>query len=291
MYTILLDDSNALVTTAKERIMQRSKLVDRMQFLVEREYKGIDMSDFTVAMEYLLPVSRELHSEILTKQDELYKDHLDFRVPFDTCLTKEAGNVEVQLTFVRVGLDEDGQSVQQVRKTSPVAVTVAPISAWSDIVADSALSAIDQRLVQAEAMIGALDDMSQILYDTKADNIHYDEAEQYIQLTANGEPIGDKIRLNLTGSATDVCVKCVEISTDNELFVTYTDGRTESIGKIAGGAGAGIYIPSVSSDGILTMTLSETAGEPSYSWDIDPFNDWTAIGEDEPDAAYIWEKL
>ena len=62
MYTLLVNEKNEIVTTVKERIMQRSKLVDDLHFLVEPIYKGIDMSDFTVMMEYILPVSREYNT-------------------------------------------------------------------------------------------------------------------------------------------------------------------------------------------------------------------------------------
>ena len=39
MYTILLGEDNELVTSVQERIMQRSKLVDSLHFLVEPIYK------------------------------------------------------------------------------------------------------------------------------------------------------------------------------------------------------------------------------------------------------------
>ena len=77
MYTILVNDDNSLQTTVRERIMQRSKLVDTLHFLVEPTYKEQDMSDFTVTMEYLLPVSREYRTENLVKSDALYKDMLE----------------------------------------------------------------------------------------------------------------------------------------------------------------------------------------------------------------------
>ena len=35
MYTILVTESNELVTSVKERIMQRSKLVDSLHFLMD----------------------------------------------------------------------------------------------------------------------------------------------------------------------------------------------------------------------------------------------------------------
>ena len=49
--------------------------------------------------------------------------------------------------------DADGNNIQQVRKTSPTTIKILPISAWSDVIADSALGAIDQRLIQAESII------------------------------------------------------------------------------------------------------------------------------------------
>lgn len=284
MYTILVGESNELVTSVKERIMQRSKLVDNLHFLVDPIYKGIDMTDFTVMMEYILPVSREYKSEVLVKSDELYKEKLEYKLPFDTCLTKEAGDIEVQLTFVKVSLDADGNNIQQVRKTSPTTIKILPISAWSDIIADSALGAIDQRLIQAESMIHAFDDMLQYMDDNKADNIIYNEEENYIQLTANGEPIGDKITLNAVGTN----VTSIEVNENGELIVNYSDGTSKNIGKV-GGQCAGIYIPSYSEDGILTFTLSEKAGEPSYSFDIDSTNDWNPVGDEK--TTYVWNKL
>jgi len=44
MYTILLNNDNKLVTSVRERIMQRSKLVDNLHFLVDPAYKELDMS-------------------------------------------------------------------------------------------------------------------------------------------------------------------------------------------------------------------------------------------------------
>ena len=142
MYTLLINENNEIITTVKERIMQRSKLVDNLHFLMNPTYKGLDMSDFTVTMEYVLPVSREYRTETLVKSDELYKEQLEYKLPLDTYLTKEAGKIEIQLTFTKVSLDAEGNSKQQVRKAGPAVITIVPISAWSDIIPDNALSAI-----------------------------------------------------------------------------------------------------------------------------------------------------
>lgn len=289
MYTILLNETNELITSVRERIMQRSKLVDNLHFLVDPIYKGIDMSDFTVMLEYLTPVSREYKTEILVKSDELYKEKLEYKLPFDTALTKEAGDIEVQLTFIKVDMDAEGNSIQQVRKTSSTIVTILPISKWSDIIADSALSAIDQRLIQTQAILQQMDDMIGYLDDIKADNIIYNETGKYIQLTSHGEPIGNQIAMNDVGTN----IVSIEIDDEGNFIVNYSDGRIENLGKIGGcdKCPGGVYIPSYSEDGILTFTLKDKVEDSKYEFDIDKDNNWQEISSPEASSNYIWEEL
>ena len=92
MYTILVTQENELITSVKERIMKRSKMVDKLHFLVDQFYKeDIDMTDFNVMLEYVMPESREYKTELLVRSEELYKDKLEYTLPFDTKFTKEAG--------------------------------------------------------------------------------------------------------------------------------------------------------------------------------------------------------
>ena len=193
MYTILVTSNNELTTSVKERIMQRSKLVDVLHFLVEPTYKGYSMADFTVTLEYILPVSREYKTETLVKSEELYKDRLEYKLPFDTELTKEAGKVEMQLTFTFVDLDASGNAIQRVRKTSPATIDIIPITAWSDIIPDSALSALDQRILKQDAQIRALSEIAIASTEGKADNLVYNKEDDTLQLSANGVGIGNKV--------------------------------------------------------------------------------------------------
>lgn len=195
MYTILVNEMNELVVSVKERIMQRSKLVDSLHFLVDTTYKGMDMSDFTVMMEYVLPVSREYKTEMLVKADELYKGKLEYTLPFDTNLTKEAGNIELQLTFVKVSLDADGNSAQYVRKTGATVVTVIPVTAWSDIIPDNALSALDQRLVKLDAQMHGLNEFASYVINNQVDDLVYNDDECTLQLASGGVGIGRKVSL------------------------------------------------------------------------------------------------
>ena len=289
MYTLLLNETNEFITTVKERIMQRSKLVDNLHFLVEPSYKGLDMSDFTVMLEYVLPISKEYKSEILVKSDELYKNYLEYKLPFDTCLTKEHGKIEVQLTFIKVDLDEEGNSIQRVRKTSKATITIVPIAAWSDVIADSALSALDQRLIQTEAMINQLNEISMYLDNTKADNIVYDTETQTLQLTSNGDLIGDSVNIGYIGTS----VISIEVDEDGNMIINYSNGNSENIGKVGGcdQCPGGVYIPSYSDNGILTFTLKDKVEEEKYEFDINERNDWHEIASPEVESNYIWEEL
>ena len=99
----------------------------------------------------------------------------------------------MQLTFTKVDVDPDGNGIQRVRKTSPCNVTIVPISAWSNIIPDSALTALDQKIMEIDKRINLLNDQAEVLETFKVDNLIYDDKEKTLQLSANGVAIGDKV--------------------------------------------------------------------------------------------------
>ena len=200
MYTILVNDDNTLTTSVRERVMQRSKLVDSLHFLVEPTYKELDIAGFTVTLEYVLPISKKYKVETLIKSDELYKERLEYKLPFDTNLTREYGDIEIQLTFTKVDLDEEGKDIQYVRKTSTTSITIVPISAWSDVIPDEALTDLDQKILKTDAQIKELREMQENILVEKADNLVLDEENKELYLTAEGNQIGNKVKLSDLGN-------------------------------------------------------------------------------------------
>lgn len=198
-YVIMINDDNSMTITQKRRIVQRSKLIDDLWFLTKPEYNGYNMADFTVMLEYLSPVSRKYRTEFLALNENQYNGYLKYSLPFDTKVTAEAGSVELMLTFLRVELDENGKSKQRVRKISGVNIDIIPISAWSDIIPDCALSALDQRIIKMDAQIKALNDTSVAMADNKADNIAYDEETNVLQLKSGDKLIGNKVTISNVG--------------------------------------------------------------------------------------------
>lgn len=195
MYTIVVKEDHSLTTTRKERIMQRSKLVDTLWFLVEPKYNDLDIASCTVLLEYVLPVSKKYCSDFLTLSNEMYKDYLKYVLPFNTELTSEAGKIELQLTFIYSDLDASGKSIQQVRKTSSTFIEIVPITAWSDVIPDASLAALDQRIIKTQAQIKELEYLADTLNDNKADNIEYNYDTNELQLLSGDKRIGNIVAL------------------------------------------------------------------------------------------------
>ena len=208
MFTILIQNDNVALITEKQRLMHRSKCVDPLRFLVEPEYKGYDMSGFTLMMQFMTPSTHRHKSEILELSAETYKNYLQYTLPVDTDLTSEAGEIEIQLTFACTDIDEMGNDVQRVRKISPFTIEVLPISVWADIIPDEALNAIDQRLIMVNAQIKAIEDMQNFVVEGKADDLSYEN--EMLQLMANGQKIGNAIPIR-AGESLDEGMPAVDI--------------------------------------------------------------------------------
>lgn len=192
-YTFLLEEDNSLVASRREVIMQKSKCVDDIHFLVNPKYKENDMSIFNVMLEYILPVSKEYHTVELIQDSEGYQEYIKYVVPFDTNLSSESGDVQLQLTFAFVGLDADGNVIQKVRKTKVGTLHVTPIANWSNFIPDSALSALDQRILKTQAQINELGYYAQIAIENQVDNLHYDDVNETIQLMAGQNAVGNAV--------------------------------------------------------------------------------------------------
>lgn len=194
-YVILINDDNELYGSHKERIMQRSTGVDSLVFVVNPIYKNTyDMTNATVMLEYVLPCSKRYRSEILELSEERYNDcFLQYKLPFTTKLTSEAGKIELQVTFAYTEMDADGNIHQRVRKTSPTTIEVIPISSWSDLVPDELLTPLDQRVIMLSAQAKAIDEYLDILNENQVDDLVYDDDNETLQLSANGVGVGTKV--------------------------------------------------------------------------------------------------
>ena len=194
MYTIVVHNDNTMTATVKQRILQRTNLVDCLRFLVEPYYNGLDMSEFVVRLEYTLPVSQKPCSELLVLTEERVEDFLCYKLVFDSKLTSEAGGIEVSLSFTKVEMEEEGDTKGYVRHVSPIKIPIVAVKDWSAFVPEEYLAVVDQMMLKADAKIKQLNDLQELYDKGKADNMML--TEDTLQLTANGEPIGDPIKIS-----------------------------------------------------------------------------------------------
>lgn len=96
------------------------------------------------------------------------------------------------------------------------------------------------------------------LNETKADNIVLNKETNTIQLSANGNPIGDTVARDGEGVSSDC---------------------------------TGIYVPNVTEDNMLIFTLQDTPSEEKLEFDIDKSNDWHPVEDEAEESNYLWTEL
>ena len=189
LYTIIMNKQKELIVTEKTYLYQRENLADKIQFLIPPEYNGLSLTDFTAVLKYV-DQGNVAHAETLTKDDELYKGKIRYTLPIDTSLTRFAGNISIRITFSKVDMDT---KKQYVLHTSEITITISPLSDYYSFVPDESLEFVDQLVGTLEAKIDATEKIAETYDKKKADNIIYNDNK--IQLTSNGEKIGDSITI------------------------------------------------------------------------------------------------
>ena len=198
MYTILMASDKSLNVSVRTTIYQREKLVDKFRFLIPPTYDSVDLTDFTVILKYL-DQGNEAHSEVLVKEDELYKEHLSYVLPVDTNLTRFAGDITLHLTLSKVDMEE---KKQYSLETGEVTITISPLSDYYHFVSDDSLDAVSKKISELDVRLEAMDKIAETYNQTKADDLSYED--NTLQLLANGKKIGTPQKLEDEMAAIDI---------------------------------------------------------------------------------------
>ena len=189
MYTIVMQDDKTLVATITTTIYQKEKLADKIQFLFPEQYSSLNLGECDAVLKYVDPANVP-HSEILSKDEALYKNKLRYTLPVDTALTKFAGDIELRITFSKFDAESNKQYVMH---TGVITIPVTPLKDYYEYLPDESLEIIDQLIGNLEAKIKATETIAETYNKKKADNITYEEDK--LQLTSNGEKIGNAITI------------------------------------------------------------------------------------------------
>lgn len=196
-YTILIKPDNTAITTIKQTIMQREKLVGKIRVITAKEYNDYDMTEFDLVMSYITPVSKAVRIARLTLESEAYNDEegvLSYLLDVDTSLSAENGDVEVQFTFVKSELDADtGEKLQHVRNIDSTKIHICEISDWL-VNTDEALSEISKLFLKNQETLKNIEAIAESLQSAAGTDLTV--ADDKLSLTnANGTVIGNGVAL------------------------------------------------------------------------------------------------
>lgn len=197
MYTLKITDENTVVTTVKEKIIERSDYVDQIQIVVAKLYREqIDMSDCTVYMRYVLPVTGKIKITQLTPNDLAYeKDYIQYLIPAEAYLTAEAGDIEVSFTFLKLVSNEDDSTTSYVRKTQSGVIHISPLAAFDKYEPSEYLDEIDQRLLVMEGLQKDMMSMAENAYNSMVRDVHINGDRKITLTDRDGNDTGEGIEV------------------------------------------------------------------------------------------------
>ena len=196
MYTLKITDENTVVTTVKERLVERSNDVDNIQIITAKLYKEqLDMSDTSLYMKYKLPVTDKIKITQLKPNNLNYEtNYIQYLIPADVNLLAEAGDIEVSFTFLKLVSNDDDSVTSYVRKTTSGVIHVSPLAAFDKYEPSEMFTETDQRLLALIATVKDLNAQSKAIYENMVKDIRINTDDKKITLTdRNGDDTGEGI--------------------------------------------------------------------------------------------------
>lgn len=196
MYTLKITDENTVVTTVKERLVERSNDVDNIQIITAKLYKEqLDMSDTSLYMKYKLPVTDKIKITQLIPNNLNYEtNYIQYLIPADVNLLAEAGDIEVSFTFLKLVSNDDDSVTSYVRKTTSGVIHVSPLAAFDKYEPSEMFTETDQRLLALIAAVKDLNAQSKAIYENMVKDIRLNTDDKKITLTdRNGDDTGEGI--------------------------------------------------------------------------------------------------
>lgn len=285
MLYIKLDETMSLVITVYEPIYRGDNLNQKITYLIPKNVGEIDMLAATV---FLCYIRADGVPDIITleRNEEPYNEsYYCYTIPVTCKMSRYPGEI---CTWLQIF--SGSPSNPKTAKSGECMLQVQDSKNMDDYLCDHQMTALYQlhtELNNAVDNVNAMVDEVNTELEKKADNIMFHAEDNTIQLSANGEPIGDRITIQ---TSTGAVVVDAGVSSDNELILVFSDGSTKNLGNIIGKDGA-VYVPHISERKILTFTIDEEPTDVPDPVDLNPNDEWSGIDGGEVVTDYTWENL
>ena len=188
---ILMKSNKQLVISKSSIIYHKENAVDKLIFLLPKLYHEIDLSNFDVNLIYLNPQG-EYHTELLVMEEESYKEgFLTYNLPIDSEITKYSGVITLSLSATWL----DSQQLKSyILKTSSVQIEINPLSTLYEYVPQEAIDVIDQKMIQLNGKIEALELLGDSMDKKIPDDLSIDD-NNVLRLSIDGTAVGDGVEI------------------------------------------------------------------------------------------------
>ena len=309
MIYIKLDRNMNLTPTAMEPIYRGDHMNQKMTFLIPTIVGDIDMMTATVYLSYIR-ADGTADIVLLNREDELYNEsYLQYKLPVTTTISRYAGQI---CTWLQIYSGPPRHPT--IAKSGECILQVLGSKNMDEYISDRNLSLIymmqrhmEDKIEKTETMLTERLDNTDKAVAAKADNIVFNEENSTIQLVstvetkdeegnATGEfeqiPLGDPIFVR---ADTSFDIINMEINTDGDLIVTYSDESTQNLGHVVGKDGA-VYVPHVDEHKVLIFTIESKPGEVPDPVDLNPNDEWSDMGDGNMESpggvtTYVWENM
>ena len=176
MYTIIMNDDKSLTASIRKTLYQREKIADQIQFLIPQKIGIVNLNECIAILHYV-DQGNVMHDEKMAKDSELYKDKIRFIVPVDSKLNYFAGDVSVRIVFAK--LDTNTGKYEQVMISGNTVITIEPTDVTNSLDTCEKISILEKEI--------------EYLKENQVDDLKL--TDDLLQLSANGEPIGEGVTL------------------------------------------------------------------------------------------------
>lgn len=215
MYAIKMGSDKSLETTVHCTIYQGEKNSDTLVFLIPKTYGGYNIAECTMLLRYVLPDGTG-RSENLDMYPLPYnQDYYRYQLSVDSRFTECPGDIELWLSALNF-------SDEVILKTGTAEVTVTGSKNIVDYLPPEDLDQLDRMAAQIES-----------LEKRKADNLTYDSEQMALQLSSNGNLIGDPVCIGdavegaIDKVIDDVVDEAVDKAVQDDVIYFDDTGKTE----------------------------------------------------------------
>lgn len=192
---IKLDENMNLVVTVNDTLYRGDNLNRKIIYLIPLTVGEIDLLTANVYLNYI-HVDGVPNIVLLERLDEKYNEsYYQYTFPVTCKLTRYPGEICTWLQILA-----GNPSNPTISKSGECMLYIQESKNMDDYLCDHQVTALYQLQKAMESEVAEIDeDIAKINEDItkKADDIMYDDEGNYLQLTANGAPIGNQIDMEI----------------------------------------------------------------------------------------------